>query len=517
MKFRIARWLPVLLAGSLSAGILLLSCNLELAATANQKVWLRISVEGGGTVSRTPDAEIHNYNAIVHLQAMADTGYRFSHWEGINSGDTASLNLLMDGHKQLTAVFVPFEAARQWTIMVYMAGDNDLESAMMYDLNEIEAASLPPEIEVIALVDRSPHYDNSDGDWKGTRLYRIRHDPAGQNSSLVSTRLTSPILGLSLEADSNLNTGSGMVLEGFIHQVQSDWPADNYALVMWGHGTGWRGGQAGADNGWKGFAVDDSAGDMMYTAEFGRTIRNRQLNLVGMDLCYGSLLEIAFQIKDDALWYVASQEAVPAAGWNYTDVLTRFAAREDRSAAGLAEAIVDSYAQQYASQIGAGLAAVRLDQMTEVNSRLNDFCITLANALDTHDKREALRNLLVNQVQAFTTLQYPGDRFIDIADMARVVAANTAYAGAETTALLAAIDSAVAIHWNHPMGNPGAGGLSLHLIGLDAFGNLKWNHNTAYFRNAVAIEPLSFVQNSYWVPTQPQANSLLDVLWYRQY
>lgn len=508
---RLLLWLTAIIP------LLLMACTQNLGAPAAQKVRLRVSVDGGGSVTRLPDGELHDYSALVQLQAVAEPGFVFSRWEGDAEGGNPSLSLVMDGHKQLSAIFTPHEPIRQWTILVYMAGDNDLEAAMMYDLNEMEAAELPAEIEVIALVDRSPHYDNSDGDWRGTRLYRIRPDTSGQNSALVSTRLASPILGLTLDSDTNLNTGSGPVLEGFIRQVQTDWPAENYALVMWGHGTGWRGGQSATETAWKGFAVDDSAGDLMYTAEFARAIQDKQLALVGMDLCYGGLMEIAWEIRSAASWYVASQEAVPANGWNYRDVLNRFAAAEQWRAEDLASAIVDSYAQQYAGQLGAGKTALRLDRIAALNQRLNDFCLALAQALDTSAKRDMVRALLLDEVQAFSPLQLPGDRFIDIGDMARVVAARTAYAGAEASALLAAIDEAVALHWKHPVGNPGASGLSLHLIGLDAFGNLRLDHSPAYYRNAVVLEPLSFVQNSAWVPTQPAGDSLLDVLWYRQY
>ena len=63
---------------------------------------------------------------------------------------------------------------REWTIMVFLNGDNNLEQAALDDLKEMEAG-LPAggAVEVVVLLDRSDRYSTAFGDEKGARVYRI--------------------------------------------------------------------------------------------------------------------------------------------------------------------------------------------------------------------------------------------------------------------------------------------------------------------------------------------------------
>src|SRR2546425_8370358 len=57
-----------------------------------------------------------------------------------------------------------------WTVLAYMAGDNDLEGSLLGDLREMErVGSRPGSVEIVAQIDRAPGYDTSRGDWTGSR------------------------------------------------------------------------------------------------------------------------------------------------------------------------------------------------------------------------------------------------------------------------------------------------------------------------------------------------------------
>ncbi|HBG35542.1 MAG TPA: hypothetical protein DDW88_00550, partial [Treponema sp.] len=48
---------------------------------------------------------------------------------------------------------------KAWIFLVYMAADNDLESAAIRDFNELEAAQFDrAKISILVLLDRSPFY-----------------------------------------------------------------------------------------------------------------------------------------------------------------------------------------------------------------------------------------------------------------------------------------------------------------------------------------------------------------------
>ena len=56
-----------------------------------------------------------------------------------------------------------------WTIMLYMNGDNNLEKYALSDLNEMESVNLPDDVHITFLLDRSPYYSTNDGDWADTK------------------------------------------------------------------------------------------------------------------------------------------------------------------------------------------------------------------------------------------------------------------------------------------------------------------------------------------------------------
>ena len=73
----------------------------------------------------------------------------------------------------------PDTMEREWTIMAFVNGDNNLEAAALEDLREMEAG-LPAgaKMDVIVLIDRADGYSKALGDWKGARVYRVRSSAA---------------------------------------------------------------------------------------------------------------------------------------------------------------------------------------------------------------------------------------------------------------------------------------------------------------------------------------------------
>ncbi|MEW6069922.1 MAG: hypothetical protein AB1485_04835, partial [Candidatus Thermoplasmatota archaeon] len=99
-----------------------------------------------------------------------------------------------------------FKAVKEWTFMVYMCADNDLEAAGIDDFNEMEYAGSTADINIIVEFDRHPNYDTSNGDWSTTRRYYVTTDPGGYNSAIQSDLIAD--LG-------ELNLGDPQVLMDF--------------------------------------------------------------------------------------------------------------------------------------------------------------------------------------------------------------------------------------------------------------------------------------------------------------
>ena len=83
-----------------------------------------------------------------------------------------------------------------WTVMIYMAGDNDLEGFALGDLNEMEFSGSTPQVNIVAQLDRSELYDSSQGNWTDTRRYYIT--PDASIARLNSTEVGSVDEGVAL-------------------------------------------------------------------------------------------------------------------------------------------------------------------------------------------------------------------------------------------------------------------------------------------------------------------------------
>ena len=127
----------------------------------------------------------------------------------------------------LTGCFlIPANDIAEWTVMVYLDSDNNLEGVGIEDINEMEMAGSTSEVNIVVQVDRIPFSilasnnegfadDTSNGDWTTTRRYFILqdNDPVQINSQLLGD------LG-------ELNMGDPQTLIDF-----ATWAADAYPPV----------------------------------------------------------------------------------------------------------------------------------------------------------------------------------------------------------------------------------------------------------------------------------------------
>ena len=78
------------------------------------------------------------------------------------------------------------QALPEWAIYIFMNGDNDLESYVFYDLNELEEVGSSDNVHVVVQADRSECYWAGAGDWTDTRRYYITKD---DNTNQVNSEL----------------------------------------------------------------------------------------------------------------------------------------------------------------------------------------------------------------------------------------------------------------------------------------------------------------------------------------
>src|SRR5206468_5690072 len=96
----------------------------------------------------------------------------------------------------------------------------------------------------------------------------------------------------------------------------------------------------------RGIAYDETAGDCLDNMELKRVLATahaqlgRPVDLVGMDACLMTMLEVAYQLRDHARVLVGSEALEPGPGWPHDAILGELTARPEMTAATLATAIV---------------------------------------------------------------------------------------------------------------------------------------------------------------------------------
>jgi len=306
-------------------------------------------------------------------------------------------------------LFPPRDNTAEWTVMVYLDSDNNLESAGIDDINEMEIVGSTIEVNIVVQVDRIPYSvlaannegyadDISNGDWTNTRRYYITQDfdPVQINSQLKSD------LG-------ELNMGDPQTLIDFTHWATINYPAKKYLLVIWNHGGGFRSLSLTKDIAWD----DTSGGDKItmpeleYALSAINTQMGKKIDIVGMDACFMAMIEVAYQIKDYADILVTSEESVPFNGWPYDTILGELVGNSLISSGQLAVDIVDKYIFSY-SYGNVTQSAIDLSYMDTLTSQLSNLALAIMDDSLTFKSKYIL---------ASVSSQYYGDPdFIDLYD-----------------------------------------------------------------------------------------------------
>jgi hypothetical protein len=261
-----------------------------------------------------------------------------------------------------------------WTILVYIAGDNDLDASALKDINEMESVDLPSNVNVVVQVDRSAEHNVlGEGDWHDTRRGVIRRD-------YDFNTVTSP-----LESIGEKNMGSAETLKEFIQWGTENYEAQNYAVVLWNHGGGLPGVAWDED--------PEANNDNLTVAEVTQAITDSgvQFRLVGFDACLQGLIEQGYDLKDVTDYVVHSQDLEPGDGWDYEGLLQQLASNPNMTPEQLASAIVETYGGFYdRNQTQSAVNASFYEELAQKIDTFAQTVLTQANANDWNRITQAI-------------------------------------------------------------------------------------------------------------------------------
>lgn len=310
-------------------------------------------------------------------------------------------------------------------VILYFAANNNLSSYAADNIENLKQGFLPEEdSRDILLV-----YSHLSGSLP--RLLRLYKDEVGKIHEDVVANYESQ------------NSATPEVLKDMLTKVNIIFPAEEYGLLLWSHGTGWLPqGYYGNLRGFNVFMPDPYAGIVKSFAEDNgvemeitelKEAIPYNLSFIIFDCCLMGGIETVYELKDKCDYIVASPTEILATGFPYDQVIRPLF----KNTADLTEAC-QLYFDYYNNMNGVYKSATISIFQTNKLKKVADACKTVFN-----NNRSKIATLSMSSIQPY----YRMDKhwFHDLADFIESIATPSEY-----TAFITALDEAVIAKWTTP-------------------------------------------------------------------
>lgn len=229
---------------------------------------------------------------------------------------------------------------KDWTIMVYMAGDNNLSEEMLTQIKSIKDRTDVCNVNILVLYDSSyPSIPTSIYDFSNI----IKPSNRTDNSTLRNYSLNrgDTVLGEKVSESFSINKFVRAILRSGTYK------ADRYALILSGHSDGILG---------KTILKDETPPDALNIIKLKKILKKsckylnkytkgnkKKFDLLGFDGCLMGMFEVAYELKDIAKIMVASEGNIPSAGWNYSDIFQNLSEKNNIDEKEFGKIIVDKF------------------------------------------------------------------------------------------------------------------------------------------------------------------------------
>ncbi|MEW6482402.1 MAG: right-handed parallel beta-helix repeat-containing protein, partial [bacterium] len=280
------------------------------------------------------------------------------------------------------------EASKEWTFIVYLDADNSLESWAIDDFLEMAKVGSDYKINIVVQMDRIEGGNSSYGNWTKCHRFLITKDMEPYESNAISD--WGDDLG-----GREVNMGDPDTLRDFINWATTNYPAKKYSLILWNHGGGWRTPKRQIPK--KGVCVDDTSGDILFMSEVKESIgsANTHLNLIGFDMCFMAMVEVAYALRGLCDCLVGSEEFEWAGGWPYDAILGDLANTPSISPKELASIITTRYGQNSEAQLkyDTTQSALDMDKLGNLIDAIDSFAESMNGITDWEKIKEARQSL----------------------------------------------------------------------------------------------------------------------------
>ena len=222
------------------------------------------------------------------------------------------------------------------TVLVYIAADNSLTSFAADDIAEMVSGFAAVDADknnLLVYVDTQsakPFLYQITKDSKGAVVKNILHEYEEQNSVYPT------------------------VMAEVYNRVFSAFPAKSYGLVLWSHGDGWLPSPANisaskASTRW--FGQDGTS--YMDISSLNTALNSApHFDFILFDACFMQSVEVAYELKDRADYFIGAPNEIPGPGAYYTELVPAMFSQVNDLAATVAHGYYDYYAAKYTGQLG---------------------------------------------------------------------------------------------------------------------------------------------------------------------
>jgi hypothetical protein len=422
-------------------------------------------------------------------------------------------------------------AKKQWTIMVYLAGDNNLDGAGVTDLQEMKQVGSNAAMNIVCQFDR-------EGAKGTTKRYYVTKGGSVEKDVVQKLGET--------------NTGDPKVLADFIAWSAKKYPAQHYLFVLWNHGSGWddtniykaargalklgitrKGASVGATRGSRtpaaassvalgqlrtisnkrfrralfsstietaikarAIAFDDNAKDFLDSVEMkhvlsgAKKLFGQKIDILGMDACLMNMAEVAYQVRDSCAITVGSEEVEPGDGWPYHKILGALAAKPKMAPSELAKVIVREYIRSYGPSEAVTQSALDLAKIAALSKALDALAVRLKDVSATEMTNIAAARA---QVQSYDTPDY-----VDLIDLCSLLKARIPLLGRHTDDVVAQAQAAIIANGAKGASVRNSNGASIYFptkgistlyAKLDFAKSARWDEFLAAYQSQVVRRP----------------------------
>ena len=208
--------------------------------------------------------------------------------------------------------------ATDWTVLVYMAADNNLSTFAVEDIIQMESAVQAENLKLVVQVDLPKI---------GAKRYLIKENQAPGIGSTVLQNL------------GTIDSGDPNQLKDFIRWGFNRYPSQHTMLIIWSHADSWYKSP-------KYIAPDEGSGNVIGVAngELADALNGGpKLDILLFDACSMQSIEIVHLLRNHADIIVGSADQVPVYGFPYDAIVPVLAGDPEILAAKLPKLYTDSY------------------------------------------------------------------------------------------------------------------------------------------------------------------------------